>query len=130
MMLRTVTAASFALLASAATAQVQAQDSLGDSLAASGASVSLGADLAASGVRTASAVAVLPAGSVAIGSGVAGSVAGGVAGRALLDTAGGVLKATGRMAQFAQGPLPVSREVVVAPQPVPRLPYAAQGPHP
>ena len=128
MMLRTVTAASFALLASAATAQ--AQDSLGDSLAASGASVSLGADLAASGVRTASAVAVLPAGSVAIGSGVAGSVAGGVAGRALLDTAGGVLKATGRMAQFAQGPLPVSREVVVAPQPVPRLPYAAQGPHP
>ena len=105
-----------------------AQDSVGDTSAASGASVNLGGDLAASGVRTVAAAAVLPASTAASGSAVAGSVTGGVAGQAMFAGAKGMLDVSGRLARFAQGPLPVSRDVVVAPQPVPRLPYAAQAP--
>ena len=107
-----------------------AQDSLGDSLAASGASVNVGADLAASGVRTASAAAVLPIGSIAAGSAVAGSVVGGTGGAALLSGARATGTAAGQLAGFAVGPLPVTRDVVVAPQPVPHVPYAPQGQHP
>ena len=104
------------------------QDSVGDTSAASGASVDLGGDLAASGVRTVAAAAIVPASTAASGSAVAGSVTGGVAGQAMFTGAKGMLDVTGQLAKFAQGPLPVTREVVVSPQPVPHLPYAAQAP--
>ena len=103
-----------------------AQDSVGDISAALTASVNLGGDLAASGVRTVAAASVLPASTVAVGSGVAGSVAGGVVGGALTTGANGMLHVTGDLARFATGPLPVSRDIVVAPQPMPHVPsYAA-----
>ena len=102
-----------------------AQDSVGDTSAALTASVNLGGDLAASGVRTVAAASVLPASTAAVGSGVAGSVAGGVVGGVMTTGANGMLRVTGDLAKFAAGPLPVSRDIVVAPQPVPHVPYTA-----
>ena len=120
----------FAYLAVAAAlglgvSNASAQDSVGDMFAASTASVNLGGDLAASGVRTVAAASVLPASTAALGSGVAGSVAGGVVGGALTTGANGMMRVTGDLAKFATGPLPVTREIVVAPQPMPHVPYAA-----
>ena len=117
------TSLAFALLALSGRAAA-AQDSVGDTSAASKASVDLGGDLAASGVRTVAAAAIPPASTLAAGSAVGGSIAGGVAGQAMFTGAKGMSTVAGDLARFAQGPLPVTREVVVA-QPVPRLPYEA-----
>ena len=109
----------------AASGHAFAQDSVGDTSAASGASVGVGAALADSGVRTVAAVAVLPIGAVAAGSAVGASVTGGEARDGFATGAAGIAKVAGQLEGFAQGPLPVTREVVVAPQAVPQLPYDA-----
>lgn len=102
-----------------------AQGSLANGSAASQASAQVVGDLAASGVQTVSAAAVLPASGLAAGSAVAGSVATGT-GSVLTHAASNMGRVAGDAAATASGPLPVTREVIVAPQGPPHVPYDVQ----
>jgi len=98
-----------------------AQDSGANVSAAGGASSEAAAHLTASGVQTALAVSVVPAsvvGTVSAAGGVTASAAGVVS----------VQGAQGS-ARAASGPLKVTDRVVVAPDPAPHVPYAAEKPH-
>jgi hypothetical protein len=98
-----------------------AQDSVQNGSNAAKASTEVVKDLGASGVQTASAVAVLPLSVAGTGSVVAGTA----------STATGVdaSHAAGASAAFASTPLPVTKKVIVA-QPVPKLPYDAKAAEP
>jgi hypothetical protein len=80
--------------------------------------------LAASGVQTATAASVVPASGVAVGLMAAGSVAQ-LGGKIAMRSATGMSQAAGDSANAANGPLPVAKEVIVAPQPAPKIPYDA-----
>jgi hypothetical protein len=104
-----------------------AQDSLANGSTALKASGEGTAALAASGVQTATAASVVPASGAAVGSMAVGSVAE-VGGKIAMRSATGMSQAAGDSAAAANGPLPLAKEVIVAPQPAPKVPYDAPAP--
>jgi len=115
--MRTVFMAATVVCGMAWAGSALAQDSVQNGSNAAKASTEVVTDLGASGVQTASAVAVLPLSVAATGSVVAGTA----------STATGVdaSKAAGASAAFASTPLPVTKKVILA-QPVPKLPFDAR----
>jgi hypothetical protein len=101
-----------------------AQDSLANGSTAIKASGEGAGALTASGVQTATAASVVPASGVAVGSLAVGSVAE-LGGKIATRSAIGMSQAAGDSAAAANGPLPVAKEVIVAPQPAPKVPYDA-----
>jgi hypothetical protein len=106
-----------------------AQDSVANGSTALKASGEGTGALAASGVQTATAASVVPASGVAVGSMAAGSVAE-LGGKIAMRSAAGMSQAAGDSATAANGPLPVAKEVIVAPQPAPKVPYDTAAPTP
>jgi len=104
-----------------------AQDSVANGSTAIKASAEGAGALTASGVQTATAASVVPASGVAAGSMAVGSVAE-LGGKIATGAATGMSQAAGDSVTAANGPLPVAKEVIVAPQPAPRVPYDAQTP--
>jgi hypothetical protein len=102
----------------------RAQDSMDHAARATSGLFQAGGDLAASGVQMAVSVAVIPVGAAGLGSAAAGSTAA-TAGRVLDHTAQDMSTAAGESAAV-NAPLPVTRRVIVAPQPPPHVPYDAQ----
>jgi len=101
-----------------------AQDSVANGSTAIKASAEGAGALTASGVQTATAASVVPASGVAVGSMAVGSVAE-LGGKIAMRSATGMSQAAGDSAVAANGPLPVAKEVIVAPQPAPKVPYDA-----
>ncbi len=99
-----------------------AQDSVANGSTALKASAEGAGALTASGVQTATAAAIVPASGVAVGSMAAGSVAE-LGGKIAMRSATGMSQAAGDSAIAANGPLPVAKEVIIAPQPAPKVPY-------
>jgi len=83
--------------------------------------------LAASGVQTATAASVVPASGVAVGSMAVGSVAE-LGGKMAIRSATGMSQAAADSGAAAKGPLPLAKEVIVAPQPAPKVPYNTPSP--
>ncbi len=104
-----------------------AQDSVVNGSTAIKASGEGAGALAASGVQTATAASVVPASGAAVGLMAAGSVAE-VGGKVAMRSATGMSQAAGDSVAAANGPLPVAKEVIVAPQPALKVPYDAQTP--
>jgi hypothetical protein len=76
-------------------------------------------------VKTASAVAAVPASGLGLASTAAGEVAEG-AGRLAADVGEESLEAGVALSKFAAEPLSVDDEIIVAPMPEPQVPYEAQ----
>lgn len=115
--MRSVLMAATIVFGMAAASSAWSQDSVQNGSNAARASTEVVKDLGASGVQTASAVAVIPLSVAATGSVVTGAA----------STATGVdaSHAAGESAAFASTPLPVTNKVIVA-QPAPKLPYDAK----
>jgi hypothetical protein len=101
-----------------------AQGSLANGSTALKASAEGAGALTASGVQTATAASIVPASGAAVGSMAVGSVAA-LGGKIAIRSATGMSQAAGDSAIAANGPLPVAKEVIVAPQPAPKVPYDA-----
>jgi len=78
-------------------------------------------------MQTATAASVVPASGVAVGSLAVGSVAA-VGGKIAMRSATGMSQAAGDSATAANGPLPIAKDVIVAPQPAPKVPYNTPAP--
>jgi len=104
-----------------------ANDSVTHASAASEHSIMAAGHLVASGVETVVGVAAVPLAVVGGVSTAAGAIA--TAGGDALGAIGGdLLKAADSAVTQAWGPLKVDKRVVIAPDPVPMLPYNAQKP--